>query len=165
MSHSQSIANFTGHKMPAGGFEIRISFHFNRNKRMANYLSADLVAALSSLNVHDFPHCVEYELIKLLNTINFFCSARTTYFRGSLLKNTPNFVSRQLRRRANGLVMGHTSVYRWKVSQCDTPTHYLSIYYNYNWHYITKKTVNYLLHLPTHPEDQKSIRNLHFKSI
>lgn len=151
--------------MPAGGFEIRISFHFNHNKRMANYLSADLVAALSSLNVHDFPHFVEYELIKLLNTIKFVCSARTTYFRGSLLKNTPNFVSRQLRRRANGLVMSHTSVYRWKVSQCDTPTHYLSIYYNYNWHYIIKKTVNYLLNLPTHQEDQKSIRNLHFKSF
>lgn len=36
-----------------------------------DYLSADLVAALASLDVHDFPHVV-CELNKLLNTNNFF---------------------------------------------------------------------------------------------
>lgn len=55
-----------------------------------NYLSSNLVSALSSLNMHDFPHFCEYELNKLLNTIKF-CSARTTYFRGCLKNNRVPF--------------------------------------------------------------------------
>lgn len=38
---------------------------------MANYLGSNLVAALSSLNMHDFPHFVNVNLINYLTLLIF----------------------------------------------------------------------------------------------
>lgn len=51
---------------------------------MANYLSSDLVAALSSLNVHDFPHFVNMNLINYLTLLNFSAPHAPRTFSGCL---------------------------------------------------------------------------------